>query len=248
MTLPVAFIDADILIHRALAFTEDEFDGERMNDWRSAVANFDALLDRWLRDLGEFSDYYLVVSPEENFRKKLYPDYKANRKDIVPHPAYRDLKEAVKGYQAAITEEGIEADDLIGLMVTSTPNSIAVSADKDFATIPCKLFIPLSHGKEHGSWHEFSEDEANVNWMRQTLTGDTIDNYKGVPGIGPVKAAKIVPGPAPVETLWSQVEAAFKANGMTSEDALTMARLARILRHGDYDFEKKEVKLWIPPK
>ena len=34
----------------------------------------------------------------------------------------------------------------------------------------------------------------------------------------------------------------------TPDYALTMARLARILREGEYDFAKGEVKLWTPPK
>lgn len=248
MTLPVAFIDADILIHRALAFTDGEFDGERINDWRSALANFEALLDRWRFFMPPISDYYLVVSPDHNFRKDIFPEYKANRKDIVPHPSYATLKEKVKEYQSAIWEDGIEADDLIGLSVTANPNSIAVSADKDFATVPCTLFIPPSHGKEEGKLHTFSEAEADVNWLRQALTGDTIDNYKGIPRVGPVKAAQIIPGPAPVDVLWGKVKHAFLSHGMTEEDALTMVRLARILRHGDYDFDTKEVKLWMPPR
>ena len=33
---------------------------------------------------------------------------------------------------------------------------------------------------------------------------------------------------------------------MTEEDALTNARLARILTANDYDFQRKEPKLWTP--
>lgn len=248
MKPPVAFIDADILLHRAVAFTDDEFDGEPMNDWKQALSNFEGILNNWMEGVGKVSDYYLVVSLDSNFRKDLYPDYKANRRDIVPHPAFARLKEEVKTLQATIWEEGIEADDLIGLKVTSVPNSIAVSADKDFTTLPCKLFIPASHGKKKGEWFEFTEDEANMNWLRQAMTGDTIDNYKGIPGIGPKKAEKIIPRPAPLDVMWGNVRRAFIENNMTEADAILMARLARILRAGDYDFEKKEVKLWNPTR
>jgi DNA polymerase-1 len=242
---PVAWIDADIILHRAVSFCESDFGGDVMTDPKQAIWHFDLLLKSWLTQIGKISDYYLVISNGKNFRHNLYADYKGNRRNIVPHPAFAGLKEAVKQYQATVWEDGIEADDLIGIRTTECSNTIAVSADKDFATIPCSLFIPASHGKD-GSWHKFSEDDANRNWLIQSMTGDTTDNYKGIPGIGTVKANKILPTTAPVPHMWAATVAAFHAAKLTQDDALLMARLARILRHGEYDFETKEVKLWTP--
>lgn len=250
MTKLTAFIDADILLYRAVSFCDDEFDGEEMKDWRQAMHFFDKLLNKWLKEVEKsihLDDYALVVSKGKTFRYGLYPDYKGNRKDIKPHPAFFDLKNEVMELQAAVWEEDMEADDYIGIRVTEDPkNRIAVSADKDFATIPCQLFVPASHGKAKGSHFKFTEDEANLNWLRQAMTGDTIDNYKGIPGVGKVKAEKILPKPEPLSVMWPKVEAAFLNAKMSKEDALCMARLARILRAGDYDFETKEVKLWEP--
>ena len=243
---PTAFIDADILLHRAVSFCEGDFDGEKMTDWKQAVYFFDHIMKSWLKAIGPVEDYFLVISVGPNFRKGLYPDYKANRKDIIPHPAFADLKNEVMSMAGVVWEEGIEADDLIGIRCTEDPNTIAVSADKDFATVPCRLFIPASHGKKEGAWHTFSEDEANMNWFRQALTGDVIDNYKGIPGVGPKKAEKIISGLAPVPFHWGNLRQAFIDAKMTEADALTMCRLARILRTGDYDFDTKEVKLWTP--
>ena len=45
---------------------------------------------------------------------------------------------------------------------------------------------------------------------------------------------------------WKTVEKAFIDKGLTREDALLNARLARILTVDDYDFERKEPKLWTP--
>lgn len=245
----IAFIDADILLHRAVSFTEDEFDGEPVALPKMALWVFDRMLESWLSELRKhvaLKDYHLVITTGQNFRHRLYEDYKANRKDIVPHPAMRGLKELVREYDATVWEDGIEADDLIGIRVTERDDAFAVSADKDFATIPCTLFVPASHGKKSGEWHTFTEDEANVNWLRQTMTGDTIDNYKGIPKVGPVKANAILGKDTSVEVLWPRVMAAFNKAGLSEEHALTMARLARILRAGEYDFKKKEVKLWRP--
>ena len=79
--------------------------------------------------------------------------------------------------------------------------------------------------------------------MIQTLAGDQTDGYSGVPGIG-VKRA---------ETLfekdgysWATVVKAFTDKGLTEEEALTNARLARILTIDDYDTKQQEPKLWSP--
>ena len=43
-----------------------------------------------------------------------------------------------------------------------------------------------------------------------------------------------------------RVVSAFKDKGLTEEDALVNARLARILTADDYDFDKRQPKLWSP--
>jgi DNA polymerase I len=245
----IAFIDADILLHRAVSFCADEFEGEPMGDWRQAMHHFELLKDKWLKEVRgwrKLEDYVLVVSQGRTFRKDLYPEYKANRKEIVMHPAFADLKREVMELQGVVWEDNMEADDYIGIAVTKDPQTVAVSADKDFATLPCQLFIPASHGRTNGEHHEFTEDEANLNWLRQSMMGDTVDNYKGIPKVGKVKAAQYLPRPAPLADLWRATEYAFVKHNCSREYALTMARVARILRHGDYDFETKETKLWLP--
>ena len=74
----------------------------------------------------------------------------------------------------------------------------------------------------------------------QTLIGDIADGYKGCPGIGAVKAKKLL-DEAPV---WATVKDAYEKAGLTEEDALQQARMARILRSSDYP--DGQVKLWSP--
>lgn len=271
---PTAFIDADVILHRAVSFVGREFDGEPMNDWKLALHYFDHILKNWLKEAGKVKDYYLVLSVGHNFRKSLFEDYKANRADIEPHPAFDALKAEVMERIDTIWEDGIEADDLIGIRCTEDPkHTLAVSADKDFATVPCNFMVPTSHGRKKPDWHSFSEAEADRNWMVQTMTGDTVDNYDGIPGVGPVKANEIVDHPhlielAPTErfkrgprkgqakpevwvegkpcSLWESMVSYARRYGKDEAYMITQARLARILRAGEYDFETKEVKLWTP--
>jgi DNA polymerase-1 len=88
--------------------------------------------------------------------------------------------------------------------------------------------------------------------MKQTLTGDTSDGYPGCPGYGPVSAEKLLDnftaldGGFLLDEAWKAVVQQYIKKGQTEEDALVQAQLARILRSGDWDAEKKEVKLWTP--
>ena len=244
--MTVALIDADIVMYRAASFCEDEFDGSPVSDWRQGVRVFDDFMTRWMTGV-KLSDYRLVFTKGRNYRKEFWPDYKANRKDLKTWPGMWEMKAQLLDLLASEYEDGIEADDVLGIRHTEDPSgTIIVSADKDFQTIPGKLYVPASHGKTAGTWYETSEAEANLNWFRQALTGDTVDNYFGIKGTGPVKAAAILPAPASNRVLWEATREAFKAKGYTEDYALTMVRLARILRAGDYDWNTKEIKLWTP--
>jgi DNA polymerase-1 len=86
----------------------------------------------------------------------------------------------------------------------------------------------------------------------QALAGDVTDGYTGIPGVGPKKAEKIL---APFKTestfdtraAWPAIVEAYVKAGLTADDALATARIARICRASDWHFTKKEVKLWTPP-
>ena len=110
-----------------------------------------------------------------------------------------------------------------------------VSDDKDMKTISGRLYRPMSD-----ELLEISAEDADRYFLTQVLTGDTADGYKGVPGIGPKKAEAIL-GPRPH---WGAVEKAYIDAGLTRDDAIQQARLARILRWSDW--HEGEPMLWTP--
>ena len=84
--------------------------------------------------------------------------------------------------------------------------------------------------------------------MIQTLTGDQVDNIKGCPTVGEVKARRILaPHMHSYKEMWEAVVDTFKKNGLSEKVALMEARMARILRASDYDFKTKKPILWSPP-
>ena len=44
--------------------------------------------------------------------------------------------------------------------------------------------------------------------------------------------------------MWEAVLREYLSNGYTIDDAYHQSRLARILRHGEYDIKKEKPKLW----
>lgn len=183
-----------------------------------------------------------------NFRKQVNPEYKANRKNIKPI-LYNWLREYLKQTGYKIYEKpNLEADDVIGILATSDKiikgDKVVWSLDKDFKTIPCKFHRAGVNGKDKSE--VITEEAADWWFMYQTLIGDKVDGYEGCKGIGDVTARKILGeiGEKSLEEMWSLVIKSFEEKGFTKEDALRNARMARILRAEDYDFKKKEVRLW----
>ena len=86
---------------------------------------------------------------------------------------------------------------------------------------------------------------ADRYFYSQVLTGDTADNYKGCPKVGPVKAEKILDKAE--GDYWPAVVEAFEKAGLGVDDALVQARCARILRTEDLTPNESEPPLWNPP-
>jgi DNA polymerase-1 len=131
----------------------------------------------------------------------------------------------------------------MGILMTNGmyQDPIMVTADKDMRTIPGKLLrMDKMEINDVG--------DANRNWMIQALVGDTSDNYPGLKGFGPVKAEKLLAEHHTLPAMWSAVVGAYRKAGGTFGDALLNARMARILRYGDYDFTAATVELWDPDR
>ena len=237
-------IDADILLYQAASSCENEVEFEEdiwvlWTDENEAVAKFDSMVVHLLEKIDTYS-YKLCFSHAKNFRKDLYADYKGNRPTRKPM-GFKAIRERVimENADKVIIYPNLEADDVLGILATSDPNNVIWSIDKDLKQIPGK------HLTEEGVI-KVSQEEADAFFYRQILTGDATDNYKGCPGIGPVKAEGIIKLASGTGMEWSFILAAYKKAGLSEEEALVQARLARILRSSDWDDETQEVKLWTP--
>ena len=233
-------IDADFIVYKSCAAAETEIDFG--DDVILVTSNFSDALSATRRELtkikdkfGAFSSMILFFSDSTNFRKKILPEYKGHRNRKKPCGYKRIIRQLKTEYDVVIMPT-LEADDAMGIYATQYPGNVVVSPDKDMRQIPGKLYNldeQFTVSKEEGAkWH-----------LIQTLAGDQTDGYSGVPGIG-VKRAETLFNKEGYS--WKTVVKAFEDKGYTALTALTNARLARILTVDDYDFEKKQPKLWSP--
>jgi 5'-3' exonuclease len=76
------------------------------------------------------------------------------------------------------------------------------------------------------------------------MSGDQTDGYSGIPGVGVKRAAALLDKEG---CTWDTVVKAYKAKGLSEDDALLNARLAKILHNEHYDSERKQILYWTPP-
>lgn len=253
-------IDGDILVYKAALVSQEEFEENIIDDdeWllqiikfahkNKAIKYIEETIARICKQTKSQNCAIALSDKESNFRKLLNPDYKGNRKKPKPllHGFLREYfkKAGYKVYE----KPSLEGDDVIGILATSDKiikgDKVIWSFDKDFKTIPCKFRKENPDGSHESK--VISEEEADWNFMYQTLIGDSTDGYKGCKGVGDKTARKLLGeiGEKTLIQMWDIVKEQYIKAGLKVEDALLNARMARILRVSDYDFKNKKVKLW----
>ncbi len=248
----LALIDGDIAAYRAAAGAQKDLqwepDGPKesyVNPKEAADAAV-ATVKLWADQAGA-SKVLVCLTGDGNFRKTILPTYKANRSGVVRPLALKSTREALRDAFEVALVDGLEADDLLGMMLTLPKlkaKAVCVSTDKDLQTVPGVHFNPAKD-----AFPGFvTEAQANRWWFTQALTGDACDGYQGCRKVGKTKAPVLLSewdGTDLVEG-FAIVERAFAKSGHEPGEALTSLRVARILRHGDFDKHKREVRLWHP--
>lgn len=247
MTKPTLIIDGDIIAYKAAAAVERSVNwGEGLWTVHSFEEEGIAAMEAQVKTLVDHlngGDTIFALSDGRSFRYDIYPQYKGNRKDqrkplILPY-----LKEHLLENYRTYLRPRLEGDDILGILMTSKTivpgDKIQVSIDKDQRCIPGKFY---DQGRKE--FRDISLEEADNFHLYQTLIGDATDGYPGCPGCGPKTAERLLESKG---YTWKTVVDAYIKAGQTEADALLMARVARILRNTDFDFDKKEPKLWNPP-
>ena len=173
----IALIDADLVAFRCAASAEE-------NEVEVALYRVDNLMQQIL-DASDSTSYNAYLTGAGNFRKKINPEYKANRRDKEPPRWLQQCRSWLCENWKAVVSQGCVADDLLG--IAQTDDTIICSLDKDLRMIPGM----------HFNWIKMQIDSVNQqdalrHFWKQMLIGDTADNIFGIRGIGPKKAEKII--------------------------------------------------------
>lgn len=218
----VALIDADIFVYR-VAFASDS---EPVSYAIQTMA--ESLEDLIMFDL-DVNEWDLYLTGKNNFRydvAKTAP-YKGNRKDKEKPKHYQALRDYLVSAWDAKVIDGMEADDAISIRATELgDDSVIVTIDKDLMMVPGWHYNFVKKELSH-----VTEEEGMLWFYKQMLMGDSADNIKGVRGIGPVTAEKLLDGLSQKE-MWD-----LCVDKLGSEErALENAHLLWMLRHPDEYF------------
>lgn len=252
MKNPVLLLDADVLCHRVAYSCTKKFkwdDGpEALHlDAESVGPKIQGHIDELVSKLHARDVVICLSARDGNFRKDIAPYYKGTRrpKPELWETARQYLELGQIDYRVVVYSQ-LEGDDVLGILHTGAyrDTSVIVTIDKDMRTVPGRTYF--TH-KERGI-EEISPRAAAQFHLSQVITGDSTDEYPGLPGAGPARWVKIAAAwdGKSIMGLWGLVVAAFAAKGLPESEAITQARLAFILHDGFYHHKSAKVVEWTP--
>lgn len=191
----------------------------------------------------------VLIDGDGNFRSRLATirPYKGNRHPNSQPLAYNDIRQHLMRLPNTIVCHGHETDDAISIYKHQAKDRhekvVICGVDKDL------LQIPGHHYNPRKGFRYISPGTGLRNKYMQCLTGDAVDNIMGVPGVGPVKAASLLPDVDDEAVLWRHTVKAFAHahkkdpniyRGLTPEQAaLETMRLVHLQTYHN--------ELWEPP-
>ena len=189
----ILLIDADSLVFASCYKTKKE--GEVLEDIyhrniEDAIDKFDEQYMKIVNDLDDVYNVTQVVTfngSKGNFRKKITPTYKANRKDQELPPLLFEMPQYVKDSYDSIYGYGIETDDLVATYwqdlkdEKGRENVMIVSIDKDYRQFPALIY---NYHYNHREVLDITPEQSLYNFYEQCITGDSADNVNYFKGKG----------------------------------------------------------------
>lgn len=186
----VLIIDADSIMYFATHFPEDslmEFptEEERIEEAKYRTRTKLEEIHNNIEEFYNIQETFIFVRGRGNFRYKLYPDYKSNRKqknDLIPIISLYMLEEL-----NAIPSIGAEADDYVyDAYLLSEGNCVVAAIDKDvlYNCPDVPFYNYRSHGNTLGEFKHISKEESRLAIASQVVIGDSGDGIPGAYRVG----------------------------------------------------------------
>jgi DNA polymerase-1 len=239
-------IDADVLAFEASVIAEESI--EWKEEMWTVHADMALAKARIVNRVEEFKeklqadDIVMALTDRANYRRILNPDYKSNRSKSRLPIILKQVKKWIIEEMDGQLWPNLEADDIISILATDKKmdeETIIVSIDKDFKSVP-----GIYYDFNKDETHHVSQEDADRYHLIQTLTGDATDGYSGVPKVGAVTAKRLLDKEG---YDWDVVKKCYEDVGLTENDALMNAWMARLLQADNYCFRTNTIKkLWTP--
>lgn len=188
----VLLIDADSIMYTSTYFPEDsllEFptEEEQLEEakyrTRTKLQEIQLNVEEWYNIV----QTYIFIGGKGNFRYKIFPEYKANRKDTVKSPLLPFIKEYMLEELKAIESHGGEADDyIIDAISECSGNCVVSSIDKDvlYHSPNIPLYDYRGYNDVLGEFKSISTKQSRLARATQLVTGDSTDGVPGAKGVG----------------------------------------------------------------
>lgn len=192
----ILIVDADSIIHSCVypkreemrqPYTKDEIDTIVIPKIKERLFSLKKEVSKGFNIV----EMYCFVGGEGSYRKKLYPEYKANRKERLEIlPKVYEICCTDKNINFKRSNELFEADDMLYILGKEYGNLAILSyIDKDLDTIGNN--IPV-YNYNKNIWYKVSPEEARYNLAKQIGIGDASDNIKTCKGLGEAKIKKYI--------------------------------------------------------
>lgn len=203
----ILLVDGENILHQSF----HKFEKLKSTDGKpsGAIFGFFKSLHMYLKRFEPNKVYITFDNGKSEYRKKLLPDYKGHRKNIaIDYESLQTQKAIIIKILGMLRipyiydkkkSSDYEGDDFLAYLAIKRFQSekvIIVSSDKDFNQLinkNVKIYNPrkdelvrLESCKELFGYHS----HETVEYL--AMVGDTSDDIPGFPGIGPVKARKIL--------------------------------------------------------
>ena len=172
----INLLDADLIAYRSAASCEPTKAKPYLEPPEVALWRLHDMIERICITTNS-QDIECYIGGSDNFRYKIYPEYKANRTKEKPHYLEACREMLVTQYKATVVN-GYETDDALGIAQTKYDgNSRICSLDKDLLQIPGSHYNWVS-----GVSRLVSPLDGLRAFYKQLILGDKTDNIPGYDG------------------------------------------------------------------
>jgi 5'-3' exonuclease len=237
----LSIIDADFLMY---VCCHNKVDSETTKTLEDVIKHAEEIISNIL-SYTKAEHYIGCLTVGKCFRYDFYPEYKANRSKLDKPLYFEELRNYLIEEKKFIFHVGLEADDMISILNTSykdTYDITIVSTDKDLQQIPGNHFNPVKFERT-----DVDKRNANIKLWGQVITGDSVDNIKGVPKKGEKYVEKVFQHcfdhlmPIPGAVLDTYMDYYGQYQGIL--EFTKNYRLVKLLEEPEYGFDPSNVDL-----